>query len=191
MVLAGVTLLIILAVYRMFRGFLATIAVLIGLVLGTVIGMIFDFTDFCRRRKRALVRCHDAISLRRADLQAAAIVSMIVVMLITAVETTGDVFATGEIVEQADWPQGRRAGDACGRPCDDTRRHPERIPVHRFAENVGLVRLTGVRSRFVVATAGLIMMMLGVIPKIGAVVASIPPPVLGGAGVRRCSARSP
>ncbi len=46
MALAGFTLLVILAVYRMFRGFVATIAVLIGLVLGTVIGVIFDFTDF-------------------------------------------------------------------------------------------------------------------------------------------------
>ena len=45
-----------------------------------------------------------------------------------------------------------------------------------------LVRLTGVKSRWVVATAGVIMMIIGVIPKVGAVVAAIPPPVLGGAG---------
>ncbi len=56
------------------------------------------------------------------------------------------------------------------------------FPYTCFAENVGLVRLTGVKSRWVVATAGLIMMIIGVIPKVGAVVAAIPPPVLGGAG---------
>src|SRR4029453_6498665 len=46
--LAGFTLLIILAIYRMFTGFLATIAVLIGLVVGTFVGWLFDFTDFSR-----------------------------------------------------------------------------------------------------------------------------------------------
>jgi len=56
------------------------------------------------------------------------------------------------------------------------------FPYTCFAENVGLVRLTKVKSRWVVATAGLFMMVIGVIPKVGAVVAAIPPPVLGGAG---------
>ena len=46
--LAGFTLLIILAIYRMFTGFVATIAVLIGLVVGTLAGWLFDFTDFSR-----------------------------------------------------------------------------------------------------------------------------------------------
>src|SRR5205085_11401596 len=52
-----------------------------------------------------------------------------------------------------------------------------------FAENVGLVRLTRVKSRFVVAAAGGIMILLGLLPKIGAIVAAIPAPVLGGASV--------
>ena len=69
MVLAGVTLLIILAVYRMFRGFVATIAVLIGLVLGTVIGVIFDYTDFSGVGSAHWFGVDYAIPLRRADLQ--------------------------------------------------------------------------------------------------------------------------
>jgi OHCU decarboxylase len=56
------------------------------------------------------------------------------------------------------------------------------FPYTCFAENVGLVRLTKVKSRYVVATAGLFMMVIGIIPKVGAIVAAIPPPVLGGAG---------
>mgnify|MGYP000156184360 CR=1 FL=1 len=57
------------------------------------------------------------------------------------------------------------------------------FPYTAFSENVGLVRLTGVRSRWVVATAGLFMILLGLLPKTAAVVASIPPPVLGGAAL--------
>ena len=80
---------------------------------------------------------------------------MIVVMLITAVETTGDVFATGEIVREAH--RARRTSPA---RCAPTAWPPSiggvlnSFPYTCFAENVGLVRLTRVKSRYVVATAG-------------------------------------
>ncbi len=52
-----------------------------------------------------------------------------------------------------------------------------------FAQNVGLVAITGVKSRFVVTAGGVILMMLGMLPVLGRVVAAIPFPVLGGAGI--------
>ena len=83
----------------------------------------------------------------------AAIISMIVVMLITAVETTGDVFATGEIVEKRvgreDIARALRA-DGLSTTIGGVFNS---FPYTCFAENVGLVRLTRVKSRFVVATA--------------------------------------
>ncbi|MEP7330873.1 MAG: 2-oxo-4-hydroxy-4-carboxy-5-ureidoimidazoline decarboxylase, partial [Terracoccus sp.] len=57
------------------------------------------------------------------------------------------------------------------------------FPYTCFAENVGLVRLTRVKSRYVVAMAGAIMIVIGLIPKAGAIVAGIPHPVLGGAAL--------
>jgi len=108
---------------------------------------------------------------------------MIVVMLITAVETTGDVFATGEIVEK------RVGGDDVARAlrADGLATFLGGVlnsfPYTCFAENVGLVRLTRVKSRYVVAAAGVFMILIGMIPKAGALVASIPPPVLGGAAI--------
>ena len=57
------------------------------------------------------------------------------------------------------------------------------FPYTAFAQNIGLISLTGVRSRFVVAMAGCLLMVLGLFPKMAAVVASIPNSVLGGAGV--------
>ena len=53
----------------------------------------------------------------------------------------------------------------------------------RALPTVGLVGLTGIRSRFVVAVSGLILVVLGLFPKLGAVIASLPLPVLGGAGL--------
>lgn len=55
------------------------------------------------------------------------------------------------------------------------------FPDTAFAENVGLVGLTRVRSRWVVTTCGTMLLLLGLLPKIGQVVANVPGPVIGGA----------
>jgi OHCU decarboxylase len=180
--LAGFTLLVILVIYRVFSGFVATIAVLIGLIIGTLAGWLFDFTDF------SLVGAADALGVTTPfhfgapTFPVAAVISMVIVMLITMVETTGDVFATGEIVnrpiDKEDVARALRA-DGLATTLGGILNS---FPYTCFAENVGLVRLTKVKSRWVVATAGLLMMVIGVIPKVGAIVAAIPPPVLGGAG---------
>jgi OHCU decarboxylase len=108
---------------------------------------------------------------------------MIVVMMITAVETTGDVFATGEIVDKRvgkeDIAKALRA-DGLATTLGGVLNS---FPYTCFAENVGLVRLTQVKSRWVVAAAGVFMILIGLVPKAGAVVAGIPHPVLGGAAL--------
>lgn len=57
------------------------------------------------------------------------------------------------------------------------------FPYTAFAQNVGLVGLTGVKSRFVVATSGLILVVMGLFPKLATIIASLPNAVLGGAGI--------
>ncbi|MGO7594176.1 solute carrier family 23 protein, partial [Rhizobium leguminosarum] len=52
-----------------------------------------------------------------------------------------------------------------------------------FVQNVGLVAISGVKSRFVVATGGAILVVLGLLPIFGRLIAAIPMPVLGGAGI--------
>src|SRR4029450_9436899 len=180
--LAGFTLLVILCIYRLFSGFVATIAVLIGLLVGTLAGWIFDFTDFSRVGEADVLGVTTPFHFGAPKFIPAAMISMVIVMLITMVETTGDVFAAGEIVgkpiDKEDVARALRA-DGLATTLGGILNS---FPYTCFAENVGLVRLTKVKSRWVVATAGLFMMIIGVIPKVGAVVAAIPPPVLGGAG---------
>ena len=57
------------------------------------------------------------------------------------------------------------------------------FPYTSFSQNVGLIGMTGVRSRWAVATSGVILIVLGLFPKLATVVASIPAAVLGGAGI--------
>jgi OHCU decarboxylase len=182
--LAAVTLVLIIAIQRIFRGtFLATVAILTGLVLGTIIAMIAGVTDFGGVGDADVLGVTTPFHFGAPTFGVAAIVSMIIVMFITAVETTGDVFATGEIVgrpiRRNDIARAIR-GDGAATTLGGLL---NAFPYTAFAENVGLVRLTGVRSRFVVAAAGGFMILLGLFPKIAAIVASIPPAVLGGASL--------
>ena len=177
------TLALIVIIQRVFRGFMATVAVLLGLVIGTLVAWILGDAHFDAVGQSSFFGLTTPFYFGWPKFSIAAIISMIVVMLITAVETTGDVFATGEIVEKRitkdDIARALRA-DGLATTIGGVFNS---FPYTCFAENVGLVRLTRVRSRYVVATAGLIMIIIGLIPKAGAIVASIPHPVLGGAAL--------
>ncbi len=177
------TLALIVIIQRVFRGFMATVAVLAGLVIGTLVAWILGDAHFDSVGQASFFGLTTPFFFGIPKFSIAAIVSMIVVMLITAVETTGDVFATGEIVEKRitkdDIARALRA-DGLATTLGGIFNS---FPYTCFAENVGLVRLTRVRSRYVVAMAGAIMIVIGLIPKAGAIVASIPHPVLGGAAL--------
>jgi OHCU decarboxylase len=177
------TLALIVIIQRVFRGFMATVAVLLGLVIGTLVAWILGDAHFDAVGQSSWFGLTTPFYFGWPKFSFAAIISMVVVMLITAVETTGDVFATGEIVEKRitkdDIARALRA-DGLATTIGGVFNS---FPYTCFAENVGLVRLTRVRSRYVVATAGAIMIVIGLIPKAGAIVASIPHPVLGGAAL--------
>ena len=183
LIMAAGTLTLILLLHRFFRGFLATIAVLIGLVAGTLAAWPFGYAHFGSVAETPWFGVTTPFHYGLPTFSLAAIVSMIIVMLITAVETTGDVFATGEIVRKKvggdDVAKALRA-DGLATTIGGVLNS---FPYTTFAENVGLVRLTRVRSRWVVATAGLFMMAIGLLPKTGAIVAGIPHAVLGGAAL--------
>src|SRR6185312_1399845 len=177
------TLALIVLIQRVFRGFMATVAVLIGLVVGTLVAFALGDAHFDAVATSSWFGVTTPFYFGWPKFALAAIISMIVVMLITAVETTGDVFATGEIVEKRigkdDIARALRA-DGLATTLGGVLNS---FPYTCFAENVGLVRLTRIKSRYVVATAGLIMILLGLLPKAGAIVAAIPPSVLGGAAL--------
>ena len=180
--LAFAVLLIILVIYRFFSGFISRIAVLLGLILGTIVATIAGVTDFGGVGEAAAFGITTPFFFGLPTFQFAAILSMILVMLVTMVETTGNAVAVSEIVErpihERDLAAGLRAdglSTALGGVLNA-------FPYTAYAQNVGLVRLTGVRSRWVVAAAGAFLILLGLFPKLAAVVAAIPLPVLGGAG---------
>ncbi|GGC63056.1 putative xanthine/uracil permease [Hoyosella rhizosphaerae] len=183
MVYALGTIALIVVVRRFFHGFLGTIAVLMGLVAGTAVAWVLGDASFNEVGEANWVGFVPPFAFGWPQFSAVAIVSMIIVLLITSVESTGSVLAAGEIV-------GKRVGKkdiAAALRADGVATVVggsfNSFPYTAFNQNVGLVRLTGVKSRWVVAAAGVIMIALGLFPKAAQIVEAIPAPVLGGASI--------
>ena len=108
---------------------------------------------------------------------------MLIVILVTLTETSADIIAVGEIVGTK--VDSKRIGDGLRADMLSSAISPlfNSFTQSAFAQNVGLVAITGVKSRFVVSAGGVILVVLGLLPVLGRVVAAVPTPVLGGAGV--------
>ena len=180
---ALLTIALIVAVQRLFKGFIATISVLIGLVAATGVAAALGDVDFSGVAAAAPLGVTTPFYFGVPRLSAAGIASMVIVMAVTAVETTGDVFATGEVVGRRITPRHIAAALRADGLSTLLGGILNSFPYTCFAQNVGLVRLTRVRSRWVVTAAGAMMIVLGLVPKAGAVVAAIPSPVIGGASL--------
>src|SRR3954451_3741974 len=153
------TLALIVLMQRFFRGFLATVAVLVGLVVGTLTAWALGDAAFDGVADSAWVGVTTPFYFGWPKFSFAAIVSMVVVMLITAVETTGDVFATAEIVDKRVGRKDIAAALRADGLATTIGGVLNSFPYTCFAENVGLVRLTQVKSRWVVAMAGGFMIL--------------------------------
>lgn len=180
---AGGTLLSILLLTRFGPPFVRSIAVLLGLVGGTAVAWLLGDVDFRLAGEAHWIGVSTPFHYGMPQFSVFPMLAMVVVMLITMVETTGDVYAMGEITgREVDGDTVSRALRADG-VATVLGGIFNSFPYVAFAENIGLVRITRITSRFVVVAAGFFMILLGLIPKAGAVVAAVPHPVLGGAAV--------
>ena len=177
------TIVIIVLIQRLFKGFMGTLSVLLGLVIMTGVAFAMGKTNFAGVGNASWVAVTHPFFFGLPQFSVTAIIAMITVMAVTAVETTGDVFATGEVVGKRIAPRdiaNALRADGLSTLLGGVLNS---FPYTCFAQNVGLVRLTRVKSRWVVTTAGVFMIVLGLLPKAAAIVAAIPQPVIGGASL--------
>ena len=181
--LAFGTIAIIIIIQRLFKGFMGTLSVLLALLIMTAVAFAMGKTDFSGVGEASWVAITTPFYFGIPKFSITAIIAMIIVMAVTAVETTGDVFATGEVVGKRIAPRdiaNALRADGLSTLLGGVLNS---FPYTCFAQNVGLVRLTRVSSRWVVTTAGVFMIILGLLPKAAAIVAAIPSPVIGGASL--------
>ncbi|WP_084103807.1 nucleobase:cation symporter-2 family protein [Demequina sp. NBRC 110056] len=181
---AAGTLLVIILIERFAPAALSRVSVLLGLLVGTVAALLVPgMVDWSGVGEASWFGLVTPFHFGMPTWQLASIVSMVIVGIVIMTETTGDMIAIGEIVEK---PVGRRQladglrADGLGTVVGGVF---NTFPYTAFAQNVGLVSLTGVRSRYVATMAGGILVVLGLLPKVSAIVEGVPRAVLGGAGI--------
>ncbi|WP_375155297.1 MULTISPECIES: nucleobase:cation symporter-2 family protein [Streptomyces] len=181
--LAAFTLVVILLFQRFGRGFLKQVALLMGLLVGTLAAIPFGMADFAALKSAPVAAVPTPFSFGAPEFQPAAILSLCIVMLVLMTESSAGMLALGEICERK--TDGKTITRGLRTDGIATLVGPVfgGFPTSAFAQNVGVVSLTRVRSRYVVAVAGGALIVLGAFPALGAVVSLVPMPVLGGAGI--------
>jgi NCS2 family nucleobase:cation symporter-2 len=173
---------IIVALVVKFRtnGILSNAAILIGLIAGYVLAYILGMVSFGGVAKASWITGLQVMPFG-FEFNLGAVIGVTLVSIVSAVETVGDASATtkaGAGREATDDEiSGATYADGLGTAVAGVFGG---LPNTSFSQNVGIVGMTGVMSRHVVTIAGVIMLICGLLPKVGATIASMPLPVLGG-----------
>lgn len=181
--LAGLTLVIVLVLSKMGNATISRLSILLAMVIGTFIAWALGMTDFSHVGEGSMVALPEVFHFGMPVFSLAATLSMFIVIMVTLVETSADILAVGEILGTK--VDSRRLANGLRADMLSSILSPivGSFTQSAFAQNVGLVAVTGVKSRYVVATGGLILITLGLLPVMGRVIACVPPAILGGAGI--------
>jgi NCS2 family nucleobase:cation symporter-2 len=173
----------ILAITKYAKGFVANISVLIGIIIGGIVAVLAGKMNFDKVAKASWFDVVMPFQFGPPVFEPVLILTMTLVMIVVMIESTGMFLAlsdlTGKKIGQPELSAGLRT-DGLGTLIGGIF---NTFPYTSFSQNVGLVGVTGVKSRFVCVAGGIIMIVLGLIPKMAALVESLPQFVLGGAGL--------
>lgn len=177
------TLLFILAIFRFFNGFIRSIAILLGILAGTLAASFMGMVDFSAVKEASWFHLPKLFFIETPEFHIMPIVTMTLVAIVSLVESTGVYFALSDICEKKinehDIARGYRSEGIAivlGGIFNA-------FPYTTFSQNVGLLQLSGVKSKNIIYTAAGMLVLLGLVPKIGAFTTIIPSSVLGGAMV--------
>ncbi len=180
---AFLVLAIILLLLRFSTGFLRNTAVLIGIVVGYLLTLAVGWGNLSGLGQQPWFDIVMPLQFGFPRFDLVACLSMCLVMIVVMIESTGMFLALGVLVGRpvtpSDLARGLRA-DGLGTIIGGLF---NTFPYTSFSQNVGLVGVTGVTSPMVCVTGGVIMLLLGLLPKLAYIAASVPQCVLGGAGV--------
>jgi xanthine permease len=181
--LAFGTLLFIILLYRFTKGFIRSVAILLGLAGGTIVAALIGKVNFAAVGDASWFHMVKPFYFGTPTFEWTPIITMTLVAIVSLVESTGVYFAlsdiTGRKLKESDLAKGYRAEGLAimlGALFNA-------FPYTTYSQNVGLLQLTGVKTKNVIYTMGTMLIILGFVPKIGALTTVIPTPVLGGAMV--------
>lgn len=181
LILAAVTVLIILLINIFTKGFIKSISILIGLIVGTGIAGAMGLVDLTPVAQAPLIHVPTPFYFGAPKFEFSSIVMMCIIATVSLVESTGVYLALSDITkDEIDSTRLRNGYRAEGLAVllggiFNT------FPYTGFSQNVGLVKLSGIKTRLPIYYAAGFLILLGLLPKFGALAQIIPSPVLGGA----------
>lgn len=181
--IAAFVMVVVLLLTKYGKGFLANISVLVGIVIGCIVAYIIGKMGFGKVEKAEWFGLVTPFHFGVPKFDLVAGLTMSLVMIVVMIESSGMFLALGEMtgreVEKDDLTRGLRVdgvGSIIGGVFNT-------FPYTSFSQNVGLVGVTGVKTRYVCVAGGIIMVIMGLVPKLGALAESVPLFVLGGAEI--------
>ncbi|MDN0083340.1 nucleobase:cation symporter-2 family protein [Crenobacter sp. SG2305] len=180
--IAGFVLLLVIALVQWGKGIISASAVVIGIAVGYLVCLALGKIDFTQVHNAPVFAVPQPMHFG-LSFPISGIVAMSIAFLVTIVETTGTFMALGAATQTAMPGKKLARGILCDGVGSAFAALMSSPPVSTFAQNVGVVSLTGVASRHVVALTGVMLLLAGLFPVLGALVVTIPQPVLGGAGL--------
>jgi uracil-xanthine permease len=181
--ISAVVLISILLIAKFAKGFVANISVLLGIVIGAVLAVALGKMGFDKVADASWFGLITPFHFGTPTFDLVMIVTMTLVMIVVMIESTGMFLALGDMTDKPVTQPMLSAGlrtDGLGTLIGGIF---NTFPYTSFSQNVGLVGVTGIKSRYVCVAGGLILIVLGLVPKMGALVESVPTMVLGGAGL--------
>lgn len=180
--IAMLVLIITLILNRYGKGMISSASLLIGMVIGYIICIPIGLVDFTAIKEANLISIPKIFEYGIA-FDSKALIAFIPAYFVTTIETVGCLKAVGESsqIEMDEKKVGAGVlADGVGSILAGI---VGSFPNTSFSQNVGVISLTKVASRHVAAMAGIILVLLGFLPKISAIITGIPQPVLGGVGI--------
>ncbi|WP_026694872.1 nucleobase:cation symporter-2 family protein [Peribacillus kribbensis] len=177
------TLLLIIIIFKFFSGFIRAISILIGLACGTLAAAAMGKVSFGAVREASWFHMVEPFHFAAPSFELTPILTMCLVAMVSLVESSGTYFALGDItnteISKAQLSKGFRAeglASIIGGIFNA-------FPYTTFSQNVGLIQMSGIKTKKVIYVTAAMLVFMGLVPKIGALTTIIPSSVLGGAMV--------
>jgi len=182
-IIAGLVLVIMIVANRFTTGFLQTVCIIFAIVCGYVISGIAGILDMNYVLKADWIALPNVFSFGPPQFIVGAILGILAAQFGSMLETVGDIYATGSVLNEEVKPETLRGavavdgiGSAIGTIFNG-------FSLTSFSQNIGVIGITRIGSRHVVRIGGIILVLMGLFPKFAAVVTAMPGPVLGGVGI--------
>ncbi|TCJ96210.1 NCS2 family nucleobase:cation symporter-2 [Volucribacter psittacicida] len=182
LMMATFVLVIVVALVQWGKGIFSAAAIVIGMMTGYIIALALGWVDFTGVKEAQVFAVPQPLHFGLA-FPISGIIGMSIAYLVTIVESSGNFLALGNATQTEITGKHLRGGVLCDGLGSALAALMSTTPFSSFSQNIGVISLTGVASRYVVALTGALLVLAGLFPVFGALIVSIPLPVLGGAGL--------